>query len=540
MRTKLVIFTLIYIIQQSYASTFYVDQRHPYAGDSNPGTRQLPWLSLEHAAKTAAAGDTVLVTTGVFQEQVRIKNSGTAEHPIVFQTIPSAEVIIDGSQLNIPEWQGLVDLSEKNHIIFSGFHVQNSATAGIFADEASHLVIRNNYISDTASSGIGIWNSEYISVEGNEVRRACFYGRQECITISNSAYFEIYSNHIYESGPGNRGGEGIDIKDGCRHGRILQNHIHDLQQIGIYVDAWKRHTYHIEISRNRIHDCEGFALASEAGGLLEDVRFFNNIVYHNQHCGLVIGSWGDVSGMSRPIKNIRIINNTFVGNGWNEWGGGINVENPEAKKIIIRNNIFSNNLAFQIANEANVPETELIVENNLIDGFRDYAAEITGDKPVFGNPRFVNRQQHSFILLPDSPAIDRGSPEDAPPDDYCGTERPQGSAVDIGAFEYTDDVGIHNFDSDSDKPSGFQLYPNYPNPFNSTTTFSFYVQAPLHIKLIIYNIKGQAIDELFRGDISRGFHDFTWQAGYNIASGVYIYRLESSNEFISAKCIYLK
>lgn len=540
MKEKLTIFVLLCVISVSFSNTFYVNQRHPVAGDSNPGTRQQPWFTIQKAASDATAGDTVFVASGTYQEQVIFKNSGIEGHPIVFLAMPGAEVIIDGSQQSFPGWQGLVDLSETNYITFSGFYVQNSPTTGIFADEASHLVIQNNHTMDTASSGIGIWNCNNITIHGNEVERACILGQHECITFSNTGNFVISENHIHDSGPGNRGGEGIDIKDGCHHGQVFANHVHNLQQIGIYIDSWKRHTYQIEITKNRVHDCEGLAVASEAGGLLEDIWFVNNIVYHNQHCGLMIGSWGDVAVMARPMRNIKIINNTFFDNGWNEWGGGINVENSEAKQVVIRNNILSKNLSFQIANEGHLSELELIVEHNLIDGYRNYAAEITGSQAILAHPLFEDAAHYNFMLTSDSPAIDSGSSIDAPLDDFGGIKRPQGTAIDIGAFEYPADVGVNENNSGTEKLAGFCMYPNYPNPFNSTTTFSFFLTHPNIIKFAIYNLHGQTVDEFFCENFERGFHSFIWEVPDNIGSGIYIYRLESLTEYHCGRCIYLK
>jgi len=49
----------------------------------------------------------------------------------------------------------------------------------------------------------------------------------------------------------------------------------------------------------------------------------------------------------------------------------------------------------------------------------------------------VNASQADFHLKKDSPAIDKGWSLDAPDDDFDGNPRPQGSAYDIGAFEFT-------------------------------------------------------------------------------------------------------
>lgn len=60
-----------------------------------------------------------------------------------------------------------------------------------------------------------------------------------------------------------------------------------------------------------------------------------------------------------------------------------------------------------------------------------------------GNPLFVSTTQNDFRLQPQSPALDTGSPMDAPTQDFADTLRPvdgdqYGNAdVDIGAYEFT-------------------------------------------------------------------------------------------------------
>ena len=85
---------------------------------------------------------------------------------------------------------------------------------------------------------------------------ACNNGAQECITISNSSNCEIFKNHVHHNGPGTNGGEGIDVKQGSHDGDVHHNYVHNLpKRLGIYVDAYEKHTYNINVYQNKVHDC---------------------------------------------------------------------------------------------------------------------------------------------------------------------------------------------------------------------------------------------------------------------------------------------
>lgn len=75
------------------------------------------------------------------------------------------------------------------------------------------------------------------------------------------------------------------------------------------------------------------------------------------------------------------------------------------------------------------------------------------------------------------------------------------------------------------KPARFQLYQNFPNPFNPSTEIVFELPSRSRIWLTVYNVLGQEITRLIDGgEFERGLHNTHWQS--EDPSGVYICRLQ--------------
>jgi hypothetical protein len=88
-------------------------------------------------------------------------------------------------------------------------------------------------------------------------------------------------------------------------------------------------------------------------------------------------------------------------------------------------------------------------------------------------------------------------------------------------------------------PKVFSLSQNYPNPFNPTTIINYTVPMNTNVSLKVYNILGQLVATLYNGFQKAGSYAANFDAS-KFASGVYIYRLESSNFSQSKKMLLLK
>lgn len=66
----------------------------------------------------------------------------------------------------------------------------------------------------------------------------------------------------------------------------------------------------------------------------------------------------------------------------------------------------------------------------------------------------------------------------------------------------------------------FKVFPNYPNPFNSSTTISYELNTPLDIKVVLYDSIGRKVQTIEQGEKSAGIHTALVNAD-NLSSGNY-------------------
>ncbi|MCK4574093.1 MAG: M6 family metalloprotease domain-containing protein, partial [candidate division Zixibacteria bacterium] len=93
-------------------------------------------------------------------------------------------------------------------------------------------------------------------------------------------------------------------------------------------------------------------------------------------------------------------------------------------------------------------------------------------------------------------------------------------------------------------PEDFSLAQNYPNPFNPNTEISFTLPSRAEVRLSVYNLLGQRVMDLARGEMPAGTHTVSWdgadESGNAVASGLYLYRLVADGMTMSKKMVLLK
>ena len=519
------------ILLNAKSETFYVAIN---GDDLNIGTELSPWRTIQKAANTLVAGDTVFVKTGTYNERVIVQNSGEQNNNIVFSNYQDDIVTIDGNGISWgATWNGLFDLSYKNYIIVTGFRIINADYGGIWADSSMHIEIKNNYTYNTFSCGIGIWNCSYVVVDTNEVELACNDGEQECISIANSSYCEILRNNVHDNGLGTEGGEGIDVKQGSHDVNIYKNNVHHLNgRLGIYADAWDSLTYNINIYQNTVHHCKetGIAVASEAGGLIKDVNIYNNIIYYNKYGGIELGSWSDIGFTGvKPLENIKIINNTCYKNGEYDsgWGYGIVIDNPSATNIIIRNNICSENSAQLSIQQIG---SNWVADHNLLFGENDASGTLFGSDSIVMNPLFLDESAYDFHLTENSPAINNGNSLDAPNLDFDGNTRPNGSSIDIGAYEFTESSGIKT------KLQTESIVNVYPNPINDILFISINDKRDCEYIINITEVDGKILKEY---KVKKVMGEDIIINDLGIKQGLYILNILDNNKLVANKKIII-
>ncbi|CAG0927107.1 hypothetical protein TFLX_00355 [Thermoflexales bacterium] len=443
------------------AATYYVDRNHPQASDSNPGTEPLPWLTIQHAAQVATAGDTMLIKPGVYPGGITVETSGTAGEPITFRA-HGAGVVINGSGGE----RDAFFITGADYIVVDGLTIQNATRAGVRIDAAHHVTVRNCTLANNGTWGLFTDFSDYTTVENCESYGAV---EEHGIYISNSSdYPTIRGNRLHHNnacglhmnGDISMGGDGI-----ISHALIENNIVYENGSgggSGINLDGV---TYSI-------------------------VR--NNLLYNNHASGI---SLYQIDGGSGSHDN-RVLNNTIVMAANGRWG--INIPNTNDTNNQLFNNIIYNYQSWRGSIALGSPtlsgfesDYNVVMDRFSVDEgdsrltLAQWQALGYDQHSVIATPSqlFVNASAADYHLMPGSLAIDKGTSLLEVTTDLEGRPRPSGNVHDIGAYEFQPALQLHG------APANQAIYLNWTvnvtPPLTSTWRISYYSQT---VPIMIDNI----------------------------------------------------
>lgn len=398
--------------------------------DQNPGTDELPWRSLQFAARTVIAGDTVTVRAGDyigFSLSWDFPQNGTAEAPITFKADPGVTI-----NARNPKTVDGIDFEGSSYIIIDGFNIipdvnqevwragirvagggvgniiRNNTVAmraddryGIFSSFASELLVQNNNVSGTRNSGIYTSNSaDHPTIRGNTVHSTGGNGIHFNGDISQGgdgliSYALVENNTIYDVGAV-VGGSAINM-DGIQYSRIQNNLLYNNHAKGItlyHIDAAEGSKYNVVANNTVVQasNATGYALSLKSGSTFNSV--FNNIL---------IGGSG--------------------------FSGAMNVTDDSLAGLYSDYNIVQD--AFTI-NDG--------ISNISLSSWKAAQHQDLHSSVATAAAIFVDPAANDYHLISSSPAINAGTnvslEVQAPTTDINGVVRPNGQNWDAGAYEF--------------------------------------------------------------------------------------------------------
>lgn len=330
-------------------------------------------------AAGAGAGHTVEVAAGTYTEAIRNSlPSGTSwSSPFTLKVKAGDVVTIRATdESNIYQTAGSSLWTIISGFVLDGTNLSNNQ---VTINGPGFIRLTNLDIVNTTN-----WSGIYTGYSGN---------------------LEILNNKIHD---------GTFLPSGFGHALYIEgsdnliegNELYNLAAFGVHNYSTAGNPSNNIVRKNKVYNfglqretATGILLTSGSGN-----QAYNNIVFNGQ------GSLGD-GGVGIAIGgciNCKVYNNTVYNNTWI----GIDINN--STNALVKNNIIYQNLVTFFGSG-----TGSVVTNNLTT-----------------DPNFVNAAAQDFHLQSGSPAIDTGVTVTEVPNDFDLVVRPQGSAYDIGAYEF--------------------------------------------------------------------------------------------------------
>ncbi len=471
----------------SLAKTYYVATD---GNDNNSGTQDNPFSTLSKATVTAMEGDSIVIRAGVYsQSGIVFPHSGSGPGKyIVITSYPGEEVIIDGANTQYPN--GFI-IAGMSYIKIEKLKLRNFSDNAIWIENSNNFEITDCEVYQS-TGGIGITDGSHdFKLTRVIMHDFLLYGFDASPVGDLPCYNGVLDNCIAHTGSDpEQNVDGFALGHGSQSGFVLNKCV----TYGVF-DGFDISAQSTILNSCLAYDCSngGYKLWQK------DIHLINCVAYQNTLTNVELDWQGSLNS-----KHVYLQNCTFFDAGtFNVW-----IENA-ADTLEMNNCILAGGdnigLAFEQNGNVYIGDHNIFHNDNterlITVAFED---EFSADDVKNGlwinysnNDRnslvvdnvedlFKNAMDGDFHLKSGSSAIDNGSPDNAPAEDFDGSQRPFGNGHDIGAFEWISGSGVDGY------PDSGRFYLGiYPNPAVSNVIFNVKSSACCEADIYIYTLEGK-------------------------------------------------
>lgn len=544
MKKLLFVFILFIVANISLQAAIYVA---PDGSDSNSGTIDAPFESIQKAQEYVSAGDTVYIRGGLYQireDQISrvesslfacvsyLNKSGSSGKTIKYWAYPGETPVFIFSAVK-PANQRVVGIwVGGSYIHLKGLEmtgIQTTITSHTESyciySRSSHNIYEQISMHDNVGTGMRIYNGGYNLILNCDAYRNWDYVSESGKGSNNDGF----GCHPNSNGKGN-------VFKGCRAWFNSDDGFDIIRADAavVFDSCWAFYNGYSS-SFASLGDGNGFKAGGYAYDAASDIPSpvpMNTI----QFC-VAVRNKANGFYSNHHLNGNYWYNNSAYRNACNY--NMVNRESPSSDNINVYG--YDHILINNVGHSARSVDTGYIDEsqNTVLNNSFNLSLTVSNDDFIGLDEEQLTAPRKSDGTLPDmdfmhlaagSDLIDAGLDLDFP---FTG------SAPDLGAFEYGTLMDVP--EQISALAEQITLLQNYPNPFNPVTMINYQLPVNSHVKLSVYDVLGRKVALIVDEVQSPGTYNVAFNPQqFHIPSGIYFCQLKTNKSSLIRKMTYVQ